>query len=88
MPQHVPPPLLHAAAPQGQGPVSPRVSASPRRIVFLAHRDLGNPAAGGSELLVDQLALGLTERGHDVTLLCGGRAAQRPYRVVSAGSQL
>ncbi|MFD3414122.1 glycosyltransferase family 4 protein [Streptomyces cyaneofuscatus] len=88
MPQHVPPPLLPAAAPQGQGQVSPRVSASPRRIVFLAHRDLGNPAAGGSELLIDQLALGLTERGHDVTLLCGGQAARRPYRVVSAGSQL
>ncbi|MEU6392028.1 glycosyltransferase family 4 protein [Streptomyces sp. NPDC046939] len=62
----------------------------PRRIVFLAHRDLGNPAAGGSELLVDRLADGLTELGHQVTLLCGGPAghgAFRDYRVVSAGGQ-
>lgn len=62
----------------------------PRRIVFLAHRDLGNPAAGGSELLVDRLADGLTGLGHQVTLLCGGPAgygAFRDYRVVSAGGQ-
>ncbi|OKJ50984.1 glycosyltransferase family 4 protein [Streptomyces sp. CB02115] len=88
MPQHVPPPLLDAVARPGQGPAPATVPATPRRIVFLAHRDLGNPAAGGSELLVDQLALGLTEQGHDVTLLCGGPAARRPYRVVSAGSAL
>ncbi|MFB8217020.1 glycosyltransferase family 4 protein [Streptomyces anulatus] len=88
MPQHVPPPLLDAVARPGQGPAPATVPATPRRIVFLAHRDLDNPAAGGSELLVDQLALGLTEQGHDVTLLCGGPAARRPYRVVSAGSAL
>ncbi|MFH9268688.1 glycosyltransferase family 4 protein [Streptomyces sp. NPDC017546] len=88
MPQHVPPPLLDAVARPGQGPAPATVPATPRRIVFLAHRDLGNPAAGGSELLVDQLALGLTEQGHDVTLLCGGPASRRPYRVVSAGSAL
>ncbi|WP_231626410.1 glycosyltransferase family 4 protein [Streptomyces apocyni] len=61
------------------------VPPHPRRIVFLAHRDLGNEAAGGSELLVDQLADGLTRQGHQVTLLCGGPAAYRDYRVVSAG---
>ncbi|MBC9716078.1 glycosyltransferase family 4 protein [Streptomyces sp. TRM66268-LWL] len=89
MPQHVPPSLrdsspqeaLHAAR-DGALP------AYPRRIVFLARRDLGNPAAGGSELLVDQLAEGLTHAGHQVTLLCGGPAAYRDYRVVSAGGDL
>jgi glycosyltransferase involved in cell wall biosynthesis len=60
----------------------------PRRIVFLAHRDLGNKAAGGSELLIDRLADGLTGYGHQVTLLCGGPAAYRDYRVVSAGGDL
>ncbi|MEY9998036.1 glycosyltransferase involved in cell wall biosynthesis [Streptomyces sp. V4I8] len=60
----------------------------PRRIVFLARRDLANPAAGGSELLVDRLAQGLTASGHEVTLLCGGPAAHRDYRVVSAGGDL
>ncbi|NUT30444.1 MAG: glycosyltransferase family 4 protein [Streptomyces sp.] len=60
-------------------------SPFPRRIVFLARRDLGNPAAGGSELLVDRVADGLTAAGHQVTLLCGGPAAHRDYRVVSAG---
>ncbi|EKX67421.1 glycosyltransferase family 4 protein [Streptomyces ipomoeae] len=86
MPQHVPFSLVdtfprgvrHEAA--GAPP--------PRRIVFLARRDLGNPAAGGSELLVDRLAEGLTRLGHQVTLLCGGPAAVRDYRVVSAGGDL
>ncbi|GGT07319.1 glycosyltransferase family 4 protein [Streptomyces chromofuscus] len=83
MPQHVPPPLRTALPrPQQHFPALP---PSPRRIVFLAHRDLGNPAAGGSELLVDRLAEGLTRLGHQVTLLCGGPAAFRDYRVVSAG---
>ncbi|MFJ5259567.1 glycosyltransferase family 4 protein [Streptomyces sp. NPDC088387] len=82
MPQHVPS-SLRAALPRPQHPPAP--VPVPRRIVFLAHRDLGNPAAGGSELLVDRLADGLTRMGHQVTLLCGGPAAFRDYRVVSAG---
>ncbi|WP_438488128.1 glycosyltransferase family 4 protein [Streptomyces sp. S186] len=89
MPQQVPPsPPLPATPP---GPVPPVRSAAPaapplpRRIVFLARRDLGNPAAGGSELLVDRIADGLTAHGHDVTLLCGGPAAEHGYRVLSAG---
>ncbi|MET7637972.1 glycosyltransferase family 4 protein [Streptomyces sp. NPDC005438] len=57
----------------------------PRHIVFVARRDLGNPAAGGSELLIDKIASGLHQLGHQVTLLCGGPAADRDYRVVSAG---
>lgn len=61
------------------------VPAGPRRIVFLARRDLGNSAAGGSELLIDRIASGLSHAGHEVTLVCGGPAANRDYRVVSAG---
>ncbi|MGW0709893.1 glycosyltransferase family 4 protein [Streptomyces sp. NPDC002643] len=86
MPQHVPFSLVDAF------PRGARQEAAgappPRRIVFLARRDLGNPAAGGSELLVDRLAEGLTRLGHQVTLLCGGPAAVRDYRVVSAGGDL
>lgn len=55
------------------------------RIVFLAWRDLAHPLAGGSEVLVDRLASGLVERGHRVTLLCGGPVGDRPYRVVDTG---
>ncbi|MBD9734412.1 glycosyltransferase family 4 protein [Streptomyces sp. H28] len=66
-------------------PHPPALPPQPRRIVFLAHRDLANPSAGGSELLVDRLADGLTRLGHQVTLLCGGPASFRDYRVVSAG---
>jgi glycosyltransferase involved in cell wall biosynthesis len=86
MPQHVPSPL-RAAVPRSAQSLPAR-PPQPRRIVFLAHRDLGNPAAGGSEILVDRLADGLTGLGHQVTLLCGGPAAYRDYRVVSAGGDL
>ncbi|MET9319676.1 glycosyltransferase family 4 protein [Streptomyces sp. NPDC003038] len=72
------PPAVTAARP------SPGV---PRRITVLAWRDLANPVAGGSELLVDRLASGLADRGHEVTLLCGGPEPPvgRNYRVVSSG---
>lgn len=75
------------AAPAGLRDGAPLTdgSGAPRRIVFLARRDLGNPAAGGSELLIDRIADGLTAQGHEVTLVCGGPAAERSYRVVSAG---
>ncbi len=59
--------------------------SSGRRIVFIAWRDLANPDAGGSELLVDQLAQGLTGRGDLVTLLCGGPVGDRPYQVRRSG---
>ncbi|GGZ36984.1 hypothetical protein GCM10010387_33830 [Streptomyces inusitatus] len=86
MPQHVPASLRKA----GPRPAQPLAAppSEPRRIVFLSRRDLGNPAAGGSELLVDRLAGGLTRLGHQVTLVCGGPAAPRDYRVVSAGGDL
>ncbi|GHC41295.1 glycosyltransferase family 4 protein [Streptomyces flavofungini] len=86
MPQHVPS-SLRQVAPRPAWPL-PALPPQPRRIAFLARRDLGNPAAGGSELLVDRLADGLTAQGHQVTLLCGGPAAYRDYRVVSAGGDL
>ncbi|MFD7661597.1 glycosyltransferase family 4 protein [Streptomyces sp. NPDC059788] len=99
MPQHVRPSLSAAhpappAPPAQQTPATRQAPAAPparqapplpHRIVFLARRDLGNPAAGGSELLVDRIAEGLTAYGHEVTLLCGGPAADRGYRVLSAG---
>jgi glycosyltransferase involved in cell wall biosynthesis len=93
MPQHVPhplhtPPQASQRQPSSHSPQhSSALPPPPRRIVFLAHRDLDNPAAGGSELLVDRLADGLTRLGHQVTLLCGGPASYRDYRVVSAGGE-
>jgi glycosyltransferase involved in cell wall biosynthesis len=86
MPQHVPSSLRASFPRSAQRP--PALPPQPRRIVFLARRDFGNEAAGGSELLVDRLAEGLTHLGHQVTLLCGGPAAYRDYRVVSAGGDL
>lgn len=86
MPQHVPASLRTA----GSRPAQPSAArpGEPRRIVFLSRRDLGNSAAGGSEILVDRLAGGLQRLGHQVTLVCGGPAADRDYRVVSAGGDL
>lgn len=107
MPQHVrpspsptpPAPVAPPAPPATGPPAAP--PPLPRRIVFLARRDLSNPAAGGSELLVDRIAEGLTAHGHDVTLLCGGPTSPKlsapleqggapthPYRVVSAGGDV
>jgi glycosyltransferase involved in cell wall biosynthesis len=56
-----------------------------RHILFVAWRDLANPRAGGSEVLVDRLAEGMTARGDRVTLLCGGPTAARPYEVIRSG---
>jgi glycosyltransferase involved in cell wall biosynthesis len=56
-----------------------------RRVVIVAWRDIASPQAGGSELLVDQLAAGLTARGDQVTLLAGGPSAEHDYQVVRSG---
>jgi glycosyltransferase involved in cell wall biosynthesis len=56
-----------------------------RHVVIVAWRDVASPRAGGSELLVDQLAAGLTGRGDRVTLLCGGPSAAHDYEVVRSG---
>ena len=56
-----------------------------RHVVIVAWRDIASPQAGGSELLVDQLAAGLTAQGDRVTLLCGGPSAAHSYEVVRSG---
>jgi glycosyltransferase involved in cell wall biosynthesis len=58
---------------------------SGRHVLFIAWRDLASPRAGGSEVLVDRLAEGMTARGDRVTLLCAGPTAERGYRVVENG---
>jgi glycosyltransferase involved in cell wall biosynthesis len=59
--------------------------SSGRRLLFVAWRDLANRRAGGSEVLVDRLAAGMTERGDRVSLLCGGPSAERQYEVIRSG---
>jgi len=60
-------------------------SRGSRHVLFVAWRDLANPDAGGSEILVDRLAAGVAARGGRVTLLCGGPTGERPYQVVRSG---
>jgi glycosyltransferase involved in cell wall biosynthesis len=55
------------------------------RIAFLSWRDTVHPRAGGSEVVVDQLATRLTERGHDVVLVHGGPSARHDYESRTAG---
>jgi glycosyltransferase involved in cell wall biosynthesis len=61
------------------------VTGRPLRICFVAWRDLAHPQAGGSEVLVDRLLVGLQARGHEVALVCGGPAGRRSYPVTVAG---
>jgi glycosyltransferase involved in cell wall biosynthesis len=64
----------------------PRPALRPgRRVLIVAWRDVASPQAGGSELLVDQLAAGLVARGDSVTLLFGGPASPHAYDVVRSG---
>jgi glycosyltransferase involved in cell wall biosynthesis len=68
----------------------PRAEGRPaagRHILFVAWRDLANPRAGGSEVLVDRLAEGMTARGDRVTLLCAGPTAPRAYEVIRNGGR-
>jgi glycosyltransferase involved in cell wall biosynthesis len=62
-----------------------RLDRSGRHVAFIAWRDLANPRAGGSEVLVDRLAEGMVARGDRVTLLCGGPASAHGYRVIKNG---
>jgi glycosyltransferase involved in cell wall biosynthesis len=57
------------------------------RVVALSWRDLVNPSAGGAELILDRLLLGLDARGHEVTLVCGGPVTEHRYDVVQAGGE-
>lgn len=66
-------------------PAEERTGQTGRHVVFVAWRDLANPRAGGSEVLVDRLAAGMAARGDRVTLLCGGPVGERGYRVVRSG---
>ncbi len=84
------PPLAPSALPLGSPATHEPVPAGdpgrpPRHIVFVAWRDLANPRAGGSEVLVDRLSEGMTARGDRITLLCGGRVAPRGYEVIRSG---
>jgi glycosyltransferase involved in cell wall biosynthesis len=72
--------------PDGWEPASDQRRADGgRKITFVAWRDLANRQAGGSEVLVDKLAAGMAARGDEVTLLCGGPSAERPYAVRRSG---
>ncbi|MEH3053182.1 MAG: glycosyltransferase family 4 protein [Patulibacter minatonensis] len=51
----------------------------------VAWRELANPRAGGSEVVVDAYLRGLHERGHDVRLMCGGPVGERIYPVYGIG---
>ncbi|HEY4377283.1 MAG TPA: glycosyltransferase family 4 protein, partial [Acidimicrobiales bacterium] len=57
------------------------------RVLFVAWRDLANELAGGSEVLIDRLAAGMTERGHDVALMCAQPIdGPRAYRIQPNGT--
>jgi len=62
-----------------------QTAARPLRVLFVSWRDLAHSQAGGSELLVDRLARGLIERGHEAALVCGGPVGEREYPVSDAG---
>jgi glycosyltransferase involved in cell wall biosynthesis len=54
-------------------------------IVAVTWRDLAHPSAGGAEVLIDHVLQGLHQRGHRVTLVCGGPVSEHPFEVVDAG---
>ncbi len=59
----------------------------PLRVTFVTWRDLVHPQAGGSEVLIDRLANGCVERGHEVNLICGGPVGRHAYRVHDLGGE-
>ena len=74
--------FAQAAAPAAAGE---QLGRPGRHVLFIAWRDLANPRAGGSEVLVDTLAEGMIARGDRVTLLTGGPASAHRYRVIKNG---
>lgn len=58
------------------------------KIAILNWRDTCHPQAGGAEVVADSLATGLTDLGHDVTLIAGGAVTEHPYRAVRGGGDL
>jgi glycosyltransferase involved in cell wall biosynthesis len=57
------------------------------RLLINAWRDIHHPLAGGSEVLVDELARGLTARGHHVTLRTGRPISEHEYAIKDAGGR-
>jgi glycosyltransferase involved in cell wall biosynthesis len=45
-------------------------ASSPRRIAFLVWRDTSHPDGGGSEVYVEHMARWLSQRGHQVSIVC------------------
>jgi glycosyltransferase involved in cell wall biosynthesis len=57
------------------------------RILIFNWKDLAHPAAGGAEVLTDQIARGLVERGHAVTLFAAA-VEGRPERETVEGVEV
>jgi glycosyltransferase involved in cell wall biosynthesis len=57
------------------------------RILILNWKDLAHPAAGGAEVLTEQVARGLVARGHAVTLFAAA-VTGRPAREVVEGVEI
>ena len=79
-----------AGSPQSAAPLGRDEAARDRLdqrlwIVAVTWRDLAHPSAGGAEVLMDRVLNGLHQRGHRVTLVCGGPVSEHPYEVVDAG---
>lgn len=55
------------------------------RILVNANRDTAHEYAGGSEVFMDHVLLGLHERGHKVHLSVGGPKGPHPYKATEAG---
>jgi glycosyltransferase involved in cell wall biosynthesis len=79
------PPAPARPAPVQAAPAATDAGQAPRHLAFVAWRDLANPRAGGSEVLVDRLAEGMAARGDRVSLLCAGPTEARPYEVIRNG---
>jgi glycosyltransferase involved in cell wall biosynthesis len=64
------------------------------KILWLNWKDLKNPLAGGAEVVNEELAKRLVERGHEVILLTAGFAGSRAretidgYEVIRVGNRL
>ncbi|MEY2571587.1 MAG: hypothetical protein QOE63_1937 [Acidimicrobiaceae bacterium] len=58
------------------------------RIVFNAWRDVAHPLSGGSEVMIDRLAAGLSARGHEITLRTARPIGAHSYDIVEAGGRL
>jgi len=52
------------------------------RVLWLAHRDLENPRAGGAERTIYEVGRRLASRGHEVVLITAGWRGSRPRTVL------